>query len=113
MDIKKVVVIYFSPTGTTQKAITAFGTGMGLPLEKIDLTTPKARQAYKRSFRKDELVIAGLPVYAGRLPWYLDDFFLVLRETRHLRWLQLLMGIAHMMMHWLNSNYGLRSVDLS
>ncbi len=75
MDIKKVVLIYFSPTGTTQKAIIAFGAGMGLPFENFDLTTPKARQAFRRSFSKDELVVAGLPVYAGRLPWYLDDFF--------------------------------------
>jgi ferredoxin/flavodoxin len=73
--ITRVSAVYFSPTGTTEKAVTAFVTGMGIPFEKIDLTTPRARQAFKRSFGKDEMVVAGLPVYGGRLPWYLDDFF--------------------------------------
>jgi ferredoxin/flavodoxin len=75
MDIKKVTAIYFSPTGTTQRAITAFAAGTGLPFEAIDLTIPKVRKAFNRSFDKDELVITGLPVYGGKLPMYLDDFF--------------------------------------
>ena len=75
MKIRKVVAIYFSPTGTTQQAITAFVAGTGLPLEAIDLTTPKARKAFSRSFGKDELVVAGLPVYGGKLPIHLEDFF--------------------------------------
>ncbi len=75
MNIKKVTAIYFSPTGTTQKAITAFAAGTGLPFETIDLTIPKVRRAFNRSFGKDELVIAGFPVYGGKLPMYLDDFF--------------------------------------
>ncbi len=79
MIIRKVIAIYFSPTGTTEKAVSAFAAGTGLPIEKIDLTTPRARLGLKRSFGQDELVIAGLPVYGGRLPWYLDDFFSGLR----------------------------------
>lgn len=75
MEIRKAVAIYFSPTGTTQRAITAFTMGTGLPFEIIDLTIPKVRKAFNRSFGKDELVIAGLPVYGGKLPMYLDDFF--------------------------------------
>jgi len=75
MEIREVVAIYFSPTGTTQRAVTAFAAGMGLPFEAIDLTVPKVRKAFNRSFVKDELVVAGLPVYGGKLPMYLDDFF--------------------------------------
>jgi ferredoxin len=75
MDIKKACSIYFSPTGTTQKAVTAFTEGLGKPYEKFDLTTPGVRQSFKRSFGSDELVVAGLPVYSGRLPMRLDDFF--------------------------------------
>ncbi|MFC1977219.1 EFR1 family ferrodoxin [Chloroflexota bacterium] len=82
MVITKVSAVYFSPTGTTEKAVTAFVTGMGIPFEKFNLTTPKVRQAFKHSFSKDELVVAGLPVYAGRLPWYLDDFFSGLEGDR-------------------------------
>jgi ferredoxin len=75
MDIKKVVLIYFSPTGTTQKAITAFSAGMTLPVEKLDLTTPKARNSCNCYFGKTELVVAGLPVYGGRIPKNIDTFF--------------------------------------
>ena len=75
MKIKKVYAIYFSPTGTTEKAVIAFAQGTGLPYEKIDLTLLKTRQQFKRSFTKNELVIAGMPVYGGRLPKNLDSFF--------------------------------------
>jgi ferredoxin len=75
MDIKKVVTVYFSLTGTTKKAVSAFARGMRLSVEEIDLTLPKKRKGFCRSFTQDELLIAALPVYAGRLPMYLDDFF--------------------------------------
>jgi len=75
MEIKKVYAVYFSPTGTTGKTVTAAAEGTGLPFEKHDLTVRKTRQAFQRSFEENELVIAGLPVYAGRLPKNLDDFF--------------------------------------
>jgi len=79
MSIQKVYAIYFSPTGTTQKAVVAFAEGTGIPWEKFDLTLPKNRQVFGRSFSLDELVVVGLPVYAGRLPRDLDDFFSGLR----------------------------------
>ena len=75
MNITRVSAIYFSPTGTTEEAVTAFISGMGIPFEDINLTTPRARQIFQRSFTKGELVVIGLPVYGGRLPPYLDDFF--------------------------------------
>jgi ferredoxin/flavodoxin len=75
MAIKKVYAVYFSPTGTTERAIVALAAGMGISMEKIDLTVPTARKALKRSFGQDELVVAGLPVYGGRLPKNLEDFF--------------------------------------
>ena len=75
MDINRVHAIYFSPTGTTQRAVSALAAGTGLPLKEYDLTTPKARQAFSRSFGKNDLVVVGLPVYGGRLPRNLDDFF--------------------------------------
>lgn len=75
MVLKKVYSMYFSPTGTTEKAVLAFAEGTSLPSEKIDLTLPKIRQTFKRSFTKNALVIVGMPVYGGRLPQSLDDFF--------------------------------------
>jgi ferredoxin len=82
MNIKKAYAIFFSPTGTTQKAVIAFAKGTDVPLEKIDLTTTKSRQAFSHSFGKDELVIIGLPVYGGRLPKNIEDFFSGLRGNK-------------------------------
>lgn len=79
MNIEKAFAIYFSPTGTTQRSVTAFVEGMGVPMEKVDLTIPKTRQIFKRSFSGRELVAVGLPVYGGRLPKNLDDFFFGLK----------------------------------
>jgi ferredoxin len=75
MNTEKAYAVYFSPTGTTERAVTACAEGTGLPYEKIDLTLPKTRQKSDYSFAKTGLVIAGLPVYGGRLPKHLDDFF--------------------------------------
>jgi len=75
MNLTKVILIYFSPTGTTQKALKAFAAGFDLPMEDIDLTNLKVRQKFHRSFQPDELVVVGLPVYGGLLPKNLDDFF--------------------------------------
>ena len=72
---QKIYAIFFSPTGTTEKAVTGVAGGTGLPIEKIDLTSLKTRQAFKRSFTKSDLVVVGLPVYGGRLPYKLENFF--------------------------------------
>ena len=75
MKLKKVYAVFFSPTGTTEKAVTAVAEGTGLPFEKIDLTSLKTRHAFKHSFTKSDLVVVGLPVYGGRLPYNLENFF--------------------------------------
>jgi len=75
VNIKKAYAIYFSPTGTTEKAVIAAVGGMGLPIEKIDLTLLNTREKYSRSFQDDELAVVGLPVYGGRLPRNLNTFF--------------------------------------
>jgi ferredoxin len=75
MDIQKTYAVYFSPTGTTEKAVIAVAEGTGLPTEKLDLTSLKSRVGFSRSFSKKDLVVVGMPVYGGRLPMYLDNFF--------------------------------------
>jgi ferredoxin/flavodoxin len=79
VQIRSVTGIYFSPTGTTQRAVDAFCRGTGQPFELVDLTLPRARKVAKHSFGKDDVVVVGLPVYGGRLPKNLDDFFSALR----------------------------------
>lgn len=72
---KSVSAVFFSPTGTTAKTVLAIAGGTEIPFEKTDLTLPESRRAFKRQFGEHDMIIAGLPVYAGRLPMYLDDFF--------------------------------------
>lgn len=71
MKIKRVVAAYFSPTGNTENIAKAMAAavceGADLPAEVIDFTKPQAR-AYEYEFAADDLLIIGLPVYAGRLP---------------------------------------------
>jgi ferredoxin len=75
MNVRKVHAIYFSPTGTTARAVLAAAKGTGLPVEEIDLTNYEKRRNFQKAFSKNEMTIVGLPVYAGRLPAHLDDFF--------------------------------------
>jgi ferredoxin len=75
MDIDKVYAIYLSPTGTTEKVTVATAKGTGLPGARIDLTPWRSRQNYGRSFSPNEIVVVGLPVYGGRLPGRIDNFF--------------------------------------
>ena len=70
--------MYFSPTGTTRKVVTHLGAQIAnqLPLQQIreiDFTLKKARQEVAR-FGRDDLLIIGVPVYAGRVPNVLKDY---------------------------------------
>ena len=65
-DVTK--LIYFSPTETTQKIVSAIANGASIQnREHLNLTLPDVKE---KSFAvlQDELAIIGMPVYAGRLP---------------------------------------------
>jgi ferredoxin len=68
MEVKQVKLIYFSPTGTTQKVLESIARGISVEdVEHINLTLPEGAQQTIKPF-SDELVIIGAPVYGGRLP---------------------------------------------
>ena len=71
MEIQRVWAAYFSPTGTTEKIVTHIAEHLAKPIEHpvlyFDFTLPPARQEAKR-FLKSDLVVFGVPVYAGRVP---------------------------------------------
>lgn len=63
----KVTVVYFSPTGNTKKSVEAMAAAVTEQYEVLDLTEFQNRDV-KQEFSSDELVIFGMPVYAGRIP---------------------------------------------
>ena len=66
MEINKVHLIYFSPTGTTKKIIEAIAGGLGSDqLDHCDLTYPRKKT---KKIIENEIAIIGTPVYAGRIP---------------------------------------------
>lgn len=71
MAIKKIDTVYFSPTGGTQKIAEALADELSKLLhvfiQNIDLTKLENRQR-SYDFDSDSLVIAAVPVYAGRIP---------------------------------------------
>lgn len=71
MKIKKVWAVYFSGTGTTRRAVEYVALTAARALnaqpEVYDFTAPAAREK-ELAFAADELVVLGVPVYAGRVP---------------------------------------------
>lgn len=68
MEIQSVKLVYFSPTGTTQKVLESIGKAFDVKeSDHINMTLPRGIPQVAQSFR-DELVIIGAPVYGGRLP---------------------------------------------
>ncbi|MGV8058755.1 MAG: EFR1 family ferrodoxin [Smithellaceae bacterium] len=63
---------YFSATGTTKKIVTGIADKLaanwgGKTTKNIDFTLPDARKE-PISFTEKDIVVVGLPVYAGRVP---------------------------------------------
>lgn len=70
---KKVNAMYFSPTGTTKKIVSSIAQKISdnickdLVLNTIDFTLPEGRSKAV-SFSNEDIVVIGVPVYAGRVP---------------------------------------------
>ena len=71
MEITKVWALYYSATGTTDKAVNTIAEELAaqltLPLERLSFTRPAERTG-THLFTAEDLVVAGSPTYAGRLP---------------------------------------------
>lgn len=71
MKISGVKAVFFSPTGNTEKVVSCIAgqlaARLGAPLETLDLTLPQNRRD-RHSYGKADLVVFGVPVYAGRVP---------------------------------------------
>lgn len=71
MKIKKVWAVCFSPTGNTAKIAEAAASAAAEEIREVpeflDITLPQAR-AKNLSFGAGDLVVIGVPTYAGRVP---------------------------------------------
>lgn len=87
MKIQTIWAAWFSATDTTKTVVTRVAEELsrrtGAPLKAFDFTLPQVRQAPK-GFGPGDLVVLGLPVYAGRLPNLLRGFVASLEGARSL-----------------------------
>jgi len=68
MNIESVKLIYFSPTGTTKRALEGIAQGVApSEIEHLDLTLPEAAGQTFAPVEASVAIIGG-PVYGGRLP---------------------------------------------
>ncbi len=71
LAVNQIWGIYFSPTGGTGTVVKhlaeTLGNALDLPWDAFDITHPAAREI-EYFFGKEDLVVFGSPVYAGRLP---------------------------------------------
>ena len=76
---KKIKLLYFSPTGTTKKIVKTIGSvlerniSVRESLQEIDFTLAESRKNIPEFVDRD-IVIVGVPVYAGRVPNILLDY---------------------------------------
>ena len=71
MEIKTVWGVYFSATGTTEKVVTTLAKSMAQALnaeyKETCFNAPASRKT-ALEFTAEDLVVVGVPVYAGRVP---------------------------------------------
>lgn len=67
MKINKVYAVFFSPTNGTERYVKKIAEGISVEYEIINLTIPEVRNK-EYSFKNDDVVILGSPVYGGRIP---------------------------------------------
>ena len=71
MEIRQIQAVYWSATGNTDKAVNtiadALSAALGAPVKRISFTRPAERRE-DLSFAAGDLVVFGMPTYAGRLP---------------------------------------------
>ncbi|HOG42042.1 MAG TPA: 4Fe-4S binding protein [Bacteroidales bacterium] len=83
--MKKVVALYFSPTGGTAKVVRsmarAFAAAMGCDYSEINVTLPEQRKSAP-AFGADDVVFFGVPTYIGRVPNLIRPFFASIKGCR-------------------------------
>lgn len=71
---KRVNTLYFSATGKVEKVVKELAKTFDKKFVDHNITLPESRKN-GIEFASDDLVIVGVPVYAGRVPKLLSDYF--------------------------------------
>ena len=66
MEVRKVTIVYFSATYTTRKVVRALAQTFGCEVTELDVTS-RLPETEVRMAGEGELLIVGMPVYAGRI----------------------------------------------
>ena len=74
MKMNELGLVYFSPTGTTRKVIMEAARNIDLKSVSYDLSIHKEKKPAMQ-FKKNDLVLFGIPVYAGRVPKTFLEYF--------------------------------------
>jgi len=75
MKIESLKLAYFSPTGTSKAVVQEIAHGINpCPVEIIDITIEDVRNKPLQT-SENELLIIAVPVYMGRVPALLMDWF--------------------------------------
>lgn len=80
--MKKITLVYFSPTKTTETVLRGITQGLARSMEisgseitAVNFTRPEIRKTVLVPFDDNDIVLLGAPVYAGRLPALAAEFF--------------------------------------
>lgn len=71
---KTVNALFFSATGVVGKVVKEIAKSLDENFKEYNMTLPKSREE-GISFNSDDLVVVGVPVYAGRIPELVADYF--------------------------------------
>lgn len=72
----RISAIYFSPTKTTKKTVRTIANRLSEDYKEYNLTMPQKRDEYTElTFGIDDLIVVGLPVYKGRIPDFMAEYF--------------------------------------
>ncbi|MDD4334810.1 MAG: EFR1 family ferrodoxin [Desulfotomaculaceae bacterium] len=71
---KHLNLLYYSATDTTAQVVKAVADGMNSSVRENNITLPNERER-DFVFGEEDLVIIGVPVYGGRVPAFLAEYF--------------------------------------
>lgn len=71
---KQLNLLYFTATDTTAKVVKEVASGIGGKFKEYNITLPLNREK-ELVFSSEDLVIIGVPVYGGRVPEFLVNYF--------------------------------------